>query len=208
MNGSPTHHGGDVANASPIVSWFSCMGLCTWTDWIYAEFPFTATVFMSVAARLSDLDDQKPGINIQTEGHTLTSPSSWNGPEDPEAFGSTSSHSPSWSLVRKPTPDWPETQYCLEIQMTSTKDGGATPPPPHAWQVSIVEDMVWDGKSGLTEAMVTGPGRAILFFGPQSLGEELSLGKAWDTTFMLLGAIGWVGKQAKLSAKPASLSDG
>ena len=35
-----------------------------------------ATVFMSMATRLSDLDDQKPGINIQTEGHTLTLPSS------------------------------------------------------------------------------------------------------------------------------------
>ena len=48
-----------------------------------------ATVFMSMAARLSDLDDQKPGINIQTEGHPLTPPSSQNGPEDAEAFSST-----------------------------------------------------------------------------------------------------------------------
>ena len=47
-----------------------------------------ATVFMSVAARSSDLDDQMPGINIQTEGHTLTIPSGQNGPEDQEAFGS------------------------------------------------------------------------------------------------------------------------
>ena len=100
-----------------------------------------ATVFMSMAARLSDLDDQKPGINIQTEGHTLTPPSGQIGPEDPEAFGSAPSHSPSWSLARKPTPDWPETQYYLEIQVTSTKDGGVTPPPPHAWKVPIMEDM-------------------------------------------------------------------
>ena len=41
-----------------------------------------------MAARLSDLDDQKSGLNIQTEGHTLTLPSGQNGPEDPEAFGS------------------------------------------------------------------------------------------------------------------------
>ena len=101
-----------------------------------------ATVFMSVATRLSNLDDQKPGINTQTEGHTLTPPNSQNGPEDPEAFGSTLSHSPSHSLARKPTPDWPETQYCLEIQVTSTKDEGVTPPPPHAWQAPIMEDMV------------------------------------------------------------------
>ena len=98
-----------------------------------------ATVFVSMAMRLSDLDDQKSGINIQTEGHTLTPPSGWNCPEDQEAFGSTLSHSPSQSLARKPAPDLPETQYCLEIQATSTKDEGVTPPPPHMWQAPIVE---------------------------------------------------------------------
>ena len=41
-----------------------------------------------------------------------------------------------------------------------------------------MEDMVQDGKSGLTEAVVTGPGGAILFYVWQSLGERLSLGKA------------------------------
>ena len=91
---------------------------------------------------LSDLDNQKPGNNIQTEGHTLTPPSGQNGPEDPEAFCSTPSHLPSWSLAGKPTPDWPETQYCLEIQVTSTGDVGVTPPPLPAWQAPIVEGMV------------------------------------------------------------------
>ena len=42
----------------------------------------------------------------------------------------------------------------------------------------IVEDMVSDGKAGLTEAVVKGPGWAILFYGQQSLGERLSLGEA------------------------------
>ena len=130
-----------------------------------------ATVFMSMATRSSDLDNQKPGINIQTEGHTLAPPGSQNHPEDPEAFGSTLSCSPSQSQARKPTPDQSETRYCLEIQVTSTKDEGATPQPPHAWQVPIVEDMVQDGKSGLTEAVVTGPGRVVLFYEQGSLGE-------------------------------------
>ena len=166
-----------------------------------------ATVFMSVATRLSDLDDQKSGINIQTEDHTLTPSNSWNGPEDPEVFGSTPSHSPSWSLARKLTPDWPETQYCLEIQVTSTEDWGATPPPPHMWQAPIMEEMVWDGKSGLTEVVVTSPGKAILFYRQQLL-EGLSLGEAWDAMFTLSGAISWVHKQAQLSAKSVSLGDG
>ena len=67
-------------------------------------------------------DDQMTGINIQTEGHTLTPPRGQNGPEDPEAFGSTPSHSPSQSPARKSIPDWPKTWYCLIIQVTSTGD--------------------------------------------------------------------------------------
>ena len=73
------------------------------------------TVFVSMATRSSDLDDLKPEIKIQAEGHTLTSTSGQSGLDDPEAFGSTPPHSPSQSLVRKPTHDWPETQYCLEM---------------------------------------------------------------------------------------------
>ena len=83
-------------------------------------------------------------------------------------FSSAPSSSPSQSLLRKP--NCHETQYCLEIQVTSTKDGGTKPPPPHALQSPVVEDMIWNGKSSLTEAMVTGPGQAILFYGSCSLG--------------------------------------
>ena len=87
------------------------------------------------------------------------------GPKEMEASGSASSQSPSLSLVRKQTPDHPETPYCLEIQVTSIKDGGTMPPPLQAWQVPVVEDMLLGGKSGLTEAVMTGPGQAILFYG-------------------------------------------
>ena len=99
-----------------------------------------ATVFMSMAIRSSDLDEQKPGTNIQKEGHTLTPPSSQNDPEDPEAFGSTPSQSLSWFLARKP--DWPETRYCLDIQLISTEDERVALPPSHTWWVPIVEDIV------------------------------------------------------------------
>ena len=75
------------------------------------------------------------------------------------------------------------------------------------WQAPIVEDIVQDGKAGLTEAIVTGPGWAILFYGWQYLGEGLTMGEVWDTMFTLSGTISWVGKQAQLSAKPVSLGD-
>ena len=64
------------------------------------------------------------------------------------------------------------------------------------------------GRHGLTEAIVTDPGQAILFDGWQSLGEELSLGQGWDTTFMLSGAFSWVGKQVLLSSNPVNLGEG
>ena len=50
-----------------------------------------------------------------------------------------------------------------------------------------------------------GPGWAVLFYGRQSLGEGLSLGKAHDTMFMLSGALSWVGKQVQLNANVLSL---
>ena len=68
--------------------------------------------------------------------------------------------------------------------------------------------MVWEGKAGLTEAVVPGPGQAILFYGWQSLGKGLSLGEVRDTTFTLSGVIAWIGKQAQLSTKPISLDNG
>ena len=135
-----------------------------------------ATVSVSMTARSSNLDDQKSGVNIQTEGHTLTPPSIQNSPEETDAFGSTPSHSPSQSLVRRQTPGHPGTWYCLEIQVIPIEDGRTTPPSPHAWQAPVVEDMLWDSKSGLTETIIMGPGWAILFYGRQALGEGLCLG--------------------------------
>ena len=167
-----------------------------------------ATVSASMATGSSYLDDQKSRVNVQTEGHTLRPPTGWNGPEEIEAFGSTPSHSPSWSPARKEMPECPETQYCLKIQVTLTKDGEMAPPPPHVWQAPMVEDMLWDGKLGLTEAVVTGPSQAILFYRRWSLGEGLNLGEVHDATITLSGAISWVGKQAQLWAKPVSLGKG
>ena len=68
--------------------------------------------------------------------------------------------------------------------------------------------MVQEDKAGLTEAVLTGPRWAILFYRWQSVGEGLSLGEARDATFTLSGIIAWVGKQAQLNAKPVNLGDG
>ena len=165
------------------------------------------TVFMSMAARSSDLDNLNPEVKIQIEGHSLTPTSGQNGPEDQDAFRRTPACSPSQSPARKPAPDWPETWYCLGIQVVSTEDDKAIPPLSHTWQAPIVEDIVHEGRTGLIEAIVTGPGRAVLFYGHHSLGEGLNLGEVRDTMFTLLEVIAWVGKQAQLSSKPVSLGN-
>ena len=86
---------------SPFVSLFSCTGLCAQL-YETIQSSIHGHCFCVNGHQSSDLDEQKPGTNIQKEGHTLTTPSSQNSPEDPEAFGSTPSKSPSQSLVRKP----------------------------------------------------------------------------------------------------------
>ena len=80
-------------------------------------------------------------------------------------MGSSPSHLPSWSPARGLLPNHPNTRYCLGIHMTLTEEMGAVLPPPHTWTVPLVEDMLCYARTGLIKAMVTGPGRAVLFMG-------------------------------------------
>ena len=60
--------------------------------------------------------------------------------------------------------------------------------------------MLHDAKTGLTKAVVTGPGRAVLFYGRHLMGEGLTADEARDAAFLLMGAGTWVGKLAYLTA--------
>ena len=148
------------------------------------------------------------GANLQTEGHTPIPSREQKDPEETGASGSAPSHSPSWSLARKPLPSHPNTNQCLGIHVTPTKETGATPPLPHTWMVPIVEDMLCHGRTGLTEAVVMGPGWAVLFYWRPSLGEGLSLSEARDNAFTLTGVGTWVGKPAYLAADPLTIQEG
>ena len=111
-----------------------------------------------------------------------------------EALGSTPSHSPSWSLARKPLSlGHPNTRHCLGIHVTLTEETCAAPPTPHTWMVPLVEDMLCYVRTGLTEAVVMGLSRAVLFYGRQSMGESLSLSEARGAASTLTGArhMGW-----------------
>ena len=72
----------------------------------------------------------------------------------------------------------------------------------------VVEDMLQEARAGLTEAVVIGPGRAILFYGGCSMGEGLKADKARDAAFVLTGAGTWVGKLAYLTANPMTIQEG
>ena len=123
------------------------------------------TTVGSVVTKSSDLDDQISGANLQIKGHTLTSPSGQQSLEDKGASGSDPFCSPSWSLERQLSPGHPQTWYCLGIHVTLTEERGAAPPPSHVWMVPVVKDMLQHGRTGLTKAVVMGPGRAVLFYG-------------------------------------------
>ena len=118
------------------------------------------------------------------------------------ALGSSPSHLPSWSPARGPPLNCPNTRHCLEIHVTSTKELGAVPLPSPAWMAPLIEDMLCNARTSLTKAVVTGPGRAILFNGRHLLGEGLTLNEARDAAFLLTGAGMWVGKPAYLATDP------
>ena len=122
-----------------------------------------ATTIMSMATRSSDLEDQTSGANLQMEGHVDMPSQSQKDPKEMEALGSSPSHLPSSSPARRLLPSHPNTRYCLGIHVTLTEETGAVPPLPLAWTVPLVEDMLCYARTGLTEAVVMGPGRAIIF---------------------------------------------
>ena len=121
-------------------------------------------------------------------------------------LGSFPSCLPSWSPARRLPPSHPNTRYCLGIHVTLTE--GLVPPPSHAWIAPLVEDMLHYVRTGLTKAVVMDPGRAVLFYGRHSLGEDLRPGESQHTTFMLTGAGTWVGKPAYLAANPLTIQKG
>ena len=72
----------------------------------------------------------------------------------------------------------------------------------------VVEDMLREARAGLTEVVVSSPGRAILFYGRHLMGEGLKADEARDATFLLTGAETWLGKLAYLTANPMTVQEG
>ena len=94
------------------------------------------------------------------------------------------------------------------MHVTLTEETGVVPPPSHAWTVPLVEDILCYARRGITEAMVTDPGRAVCFYGRHSLGNGLSPDESRVAIFMLTGVGTWVGKPAYLATDPLIIQEG
>ena len=157
---------------------------------------------MSMAAKLSNLVDKMSEANLQVDGQAEKPAQGAVDLWEMEEEDSSPLHSPMWSPTQRLPLGCPNMKHCLEIQVTLTEELGDMPPPSHSWMAPLVEDMLQEARAGLTEAVVTSPGRAILFYGRCSMGEGLRADEARDATFLLTGAGTWVGKLAYLTAQP------
>ena len=163
---------------------------------------------MSMAAKTNDRGDNMTEANLQADG-LVEGPAQravdwW----EMEGEDSSPHNSPMWSPVQRLPTGHLNMNYCLAIQATLTDELGDVPPPLHTWTAPVVEDMLWEMRAGLTEAVVIGPGRAILFYRRHSMGEGLKVDEARDAAFLITGAGTWVGKSAYLTADPMMLQEG
>ena len=147
------------------------------------------------------------GANPQMEGCTDVPSQSAKDLWESEALGSYPSPLPSWSQARRLLSSCPNMKHCLQIHVTLTEELGAVPPPSHSWMAPLWEDMLHDIRTSLTKAVVTGPSRAVLFYGRHSLGEGLTTDEARDATFLLTGAGMWVGKLVYLTTDPMTIQE-
>ena len=120
---------------------------------------------MSMAAKSSDLVDKTSGANLQADGHAEVTTQSAKDQWELDGEDSSPTHLPSSSPTQRLLSRHPNMKYCLEIRVTLTEELGAIPPPSHSWTAPLVEDMLCKARTGLTKAVVIGPGRVILFYG-------------------------------------------
>ena len=64
----PVQHDKEVVTSDQVVYIISCQGFCAHKEWPCLEFQFTATNFMSMAAKSSDSGDKMSEANLQEDG--------------------------------------------------------------------------------------------------------------------------------------------
>ena len=162
-----------------------------------------------MAANMSDRGDNMTEANLQADGLMEEPAQRAANRQEMEEEDSSPPNSQMWSPVQRQPTGHLNANYCLSIQVTLTDELGDVPPPLHMLGCApVVEDMLQETRAGLTEAVVIGPGRAILFYGRRSMGEGLKADEARDATFLLTGAGMWVGKSTYLTTNPMMLQEG
>ena len=142
--------------------------------------------------------------NLQTNGHMEVPTQIVKDPWELEKEDSLPSCSQSWSPAWRLPPSCPNMKNCLEIQVTLMEELGTIAPPSLSWKAPLVEVMLHDARTGLTKAVVTGPGRAALFDERHSMTAD----EARDATFLHTGAGMWVGKSAYPAADSMTIQEG
>ena len=163
---------------------------------------------MSMAAKLSDSVDKMSEANLQACCQMEKPAQGVADLQGMEEEDGSPLCSPMWSHVQRLPLGHLNTKHCLEIQVTLTDELGDVPPPSHSWMPLLIEDMLQKARAGLTEAVVIGPGREILFYRRCSIREGLRVDEARDATFLLTGAGTWVGKSAYLTADLMTIQEG
>ena len=159
-------------------------------------------------AKMSDRGDNMTEANLQADGLVEEPAQRGADQREMEEEDSSPHNSSTWSPVQRPSTGRLNINYCLSIQVTLADELGDVLPPSHAWMAPVVEDMLQETRAGLMEAVVIGPGTAILFYGRHSMGEGLKVDEARDAAFLLTGVGPWVGKLAYLTTDPMMLQEG
>ena len=123
-----------------------------------------------MASKLSDLVDKTSEANLQVAGQVEKPAQGAVDLREMEEEDSSPLHLLTWSPVQRPLLGCLNMKHCLEMQVTLADELGDVPPPSHSWMALLVEDMLQEARAGLTEAVVTSPSRAILFYGRHLMG--------------------------------------
>ena len=98
-------------------------------------------------------------------------------------------------------------KYCLEIRITLSDPSMSRLPPKSTWIGPIIAEEL-TGVRAPTEAIVLGPGRAVLFYGHRSQGEQLDALEADQEAECLEQIDHWVNHRAGVEAFALSVAAG
>ena len=125
---------------------------------------FTATDFMSMAAKTSGRGDNMSEANLQADGLVKGQPKEQRTGRREEE-DSSPHNSPTWSPVQRPPAGCLNMNYCLEIQVTLTDELGDLPHTCMLGQHQWWRDMLQEARAGLREAVVIGQVGQYFFMG-------------------------------------------